>query len=330
MSKPSGRPSPKFKFNRPALVALIGPTGSGKTDLVAELARRMPIEVISCDSMQVYRGLRVLSQAPSASLQKIVKHHEVATVPPAREYSAAKFVERVHRLVPVIQRRGNLPVLAGGTGLYFHSLVDGLFDGPQAQPEIRRRLYERAEREGAPALFVELERIDPEAAAKIHPNDSRRLVRALEVIEASGHKFSDLKARRKGVWGEWALALWGLQWDRAELYARIDRRVLTMMRAGARAEAERLKGRRLSRTARTCLGLRELWDCIDGTADREGTIARIQMNTRRYAKRQIGWFKRDTRIRWIHRRPDQTAAEVVDRWEPGLRSWLRKESLLAE
>lgn len=330
MSTRSARRSRGFRFNRPAAISLIGPTGSGKTDLILALSKRLPIEVINCDSMQVYQGLEVLSQAPSRSVRKKVRHHEAVILPVSREYSAARFAERAHQLVPEIQGRGALPVICGGTGLYLHSLVDGLFEGPEAHPGIRARLYERAEREGAAALFIELERLDPDAAAKIHPNDTRRLVRALEVIETSGQTFSSLKAQRKGVWGEWAVALWGLHWERPELYARIDRRVPLMLRSGARAEVERLKGRRLSRTAAACLGLEEIRAWIAGKMTREAAIARIQMNTRRYAKRQVTWFKRDTRIRWIRRIPDQDPEEVAARWESEIRQWLERESLLAE
>jgi tRNA dimethylallyltransferase len=328
LSTRSGRPSPKFKFVRPAAVALIGPTGSGKTDLLVELSRRIPIEVINCDSMQVYRELRILSQAPSAAVMRRVKHHGVGILPVSREYSAARFVEHARKLVPGILKRGRLPVIAGGTGLYLNSLVDGLFDGPEAQPEVRGRLYARAEKEGAPVLHGELERIDPAAAAKIHPNDTRRIVRALEVIETSGETFSALKARRKGVWNEWAVAIWGLNWERSELYDRIDRRVPIMIRSGAKAEAERLGKKRLSRTAAACLGLEEMqaWSC--GWMTREQVVAQVQMNTRRYAKRQITWFKRDERIHWIQRTRERGVPGVADQLAADIRDWLREGSIV--
>jgi tRNA dimethylallyltransferase len=328
LSTRSGRPFPEFNFARTAAIALIGPTGSGKTDLLVELSRRIPIEVINCDSMQVYKELRVLSQAPSAAVTRRVRHHGVGVLPVSREYSAARFVEHARKLVPLILKRGRLPVIAGGTGLYLNSLVDGLFDGPEAQPEVRARLYARAEKEGAPVLHAELMRADAAAAAKIHPNDTRRIVRALEVIETSGETFSALKARRKGVSGEWAVGIWGLEWDRAELYARIDRRVPVMVRSGARAEAGRLARKKLSRTAAACLGLEEMqaWNC--GWMTREQAVAQVQMNTRRYAKRQLTWFRRDERIRWIRRTPDQSVPAAADQLASEVRRWLTEEAAL--
>lgn len=330
MSKKSARPSKRYKFRRPAAAILVGPTASGKTDIVRELARRFPIEVISCDSMQVYRELKILSQAPPAPLVRRVPHHEVAVLPVSREYSAARFVERARRLIPAIIRRGRLPVVVGGTGLYVHSLVDGLFEGPEASPELRQKLYARVEREGAPALHRELAAADPEAASVMHPNDARRIVRALEVIQESGEKFSDLKRKRKGIWAEWPVRMWGLKWDRAELYRRIDARVLQMMRSGARAEVGRLIGRKRSRTAASCLGLREIQAWLLEGVSKEKTVADIQMNTRRYAKRQICWWGRDNRVRWVQRDPSQTPREAADIIAQEIQAWLAAEALLAQ
>lgn len=330
MSKRSAKPSKSFKFTRPAAAFLIGPTASGKTELVRAIARRLPVEVISCDSMQVYRELKILSQAPSAALRRAVKHHEVGVLPVAKEYSAAQFVAKAKKLIPVIIRRGRLPLIVGGTGLYVHALVDGLFEGPEAQPEVRQRLYDRASREGAPALHRELECLDPNAAAVMHPNDTRRIVRALEVIAVSGEKFSDLKRRRKGITGEWAVRLWGLAWDRTALYRRIDERVKAMFRSGARAEVRRLQGRARSRTAASCLGLREIQSWLLEGVAKEKAVAELQMNTRRYAKRQICWWNRDTRVRWIRREPQRPAAEAVDLLEREIHEWMTEEALLAQ
>ncbi len=330
MSKRSARPSKRFKLLRPAAVFLVGPTASGKTELIRQIARRLPIEVISCDSMQVYRELKILSQAPTAALLKAVPHHEVGVFPASREYGAAHFTARARKLIPQIVRRGRIPVVAGGTGLYAHMLIDGLFEGPGESPEIRERLTLRAEREGAPVLHRELTAADPEAAAVLHPNDARRIVRALEVIEATGQKFSDLKRRRKGIAAEWPVRIWGLEWDRPELYRRIDERVKTMFRSGAAAEVKRLAGRKRSKTAAACLGLREIQGWLFEGVAKEQAIAELQMNTRRYAKRQIGWWRRDARVRWIRREPGDRPAEIAKQWESEIRAWLEEQALLAQ
>lgn len=330
MSKRSVRPSKSFKFVRPVAAFLIGPTASGKTGLVRELARRLPIEVINADSMQVYKELHVLSQAPTASMRRAVRHHEVGVLPVSTEYSAARFVERARKLIPQIARRGRLPLVVGGTGLYVHALVDGLLEGPEPRLDVRDALYARVEREGAPALHRELKQIDPEAASVMHPNDARRIVRALEVIQVSGEKFSDLKRRRRGIAGEWPVRLWGLEWDRAELYRRIDERVKTMFRAGARAEVKRLTGRKRSRTAASCLGLREIQSWLVEGVSKEEAVAELQMNTRRYAKRQICWWGRDARVRWIRRTPQVSDRSAADQLEKAIREWFAEEGLLAQ
>jgi tRNA dimethylallyltransferase len=311
------------------VAVLIGPTASGKTEVVRELAKLLPLEVINCDSMQVYKGLEVLSQAPSAAVRRAVPHHEVGVLPLHQEYDAARFAKRVRELVPQIIKRGRLPVIVGGTGLYLKAFLDGLMEGPGVQPEIRQRLEERAASGGSAQMHRELTAVDPEAAAKIHPNDARRIIRALEVIEATGKKFSDLKRTRRGAWGEWPIRIWGLEWDRAVLYDRINRRVPAMLKLGARAEAVRAAGKRLSKTARGCLGLREIRSWIAGEITREAALESIRTNTRRYAKRQLTWFRPETRIHWMQRNPASTAKTIAGQLNRDILDWLKEEPLLA-
>ncbi len=281
------------------VVVLVGPTASGKTAVAASLGVRIPLEVISADSMQVYRSLPILSQAPSAAVRKRVRHHLVLRHPAREEYNAARFAEDARKLIPRIRARGRLALVVGGTGLYVRALVDGLFKGPAKNAALRSRLERRARRHGAPFLHADPAAEDGEAAAKIHPNDLRRIIRALEVIRGTGEKFSDLKKRRRGLAAEEPVRLYGLRLDRADLYRRINRRTDKMFRSGAVEEVKRVLKKPLSMTSRMCLGVREIGAYLEGRAARGEALEALKRESRRYAKRQIAWFKSDTRIRWI-------------------------------
>lgn len=300
--------------SEPPVVFLVGPTASGKTAVAASLARRIPLEVISADSMQIYRLMPVLSQAPSAAVRKRVRHHLVLRLGPREEYNAARFARDARRLIPSIQKRGRLALVSGGTGLYVHALLDGIFTGPAKNAAFRSRLEARARAQGVPSLHAELAAADPEAAVGIHPNDLRRIVRALEVIHETGEKFSELKKRKSGLADERPVLVYGLRPERADLYRRIDRRTEKMFREGAVEEVRRLLKKPLSMTARMCLGIREIGALLEGRADRAEALEALKRESRRYAKRQITWFKRDTRIRWIAVKPGtkpQTIARFI-------------------
>ena len=184
------------RFPSDLCLILVGPTASGKTELIRSLAQWVPLEVVNCDSMQVYRGMPILTQPPKDQDLKAIPYHLQQVMSPTREFSAAAFQKKATKLIGQIQKRGCLPVVAGGTGLYVSVLLDGIFKGPEASPQLRKRLYAQAEKSSSLALYRKLEMVDPEAALKIHPHDTRRIVRALEVITLTGKRFSELKALR--------------------------------------------------------------------------------------------------------------------------------------
>jgi len=306
---------------------LIGPTASGKTGVIRSLARRIPLEVITADSMQIYRRMEILAQTPSEEDRGSIPHHLTGILSPSREFNAARFVRKARRLISAINRRGRLPLVSGGTGFYVTALLDGLFEGPAEQPAIRKRLYRQAAKSGPEALHRRLCRQDPEAARGIHPNDLRRIVRALEVIRVTGRKFSVLRKTREGIWGHWDVRMWGLRWEREELYARIDRRTDGMIRRGLAEEARRLlKKGRLSKTAAGCLGLKESGPFLEGRLSTRSFRQLLQMNTRRFAKRQMAWFRRDPRIEWISMGRGFTASKAARRLAREIRQW-KKPSL---
>jgi len=297
---------------------LVGPTASGKTDVVLNLAEKLPIEVISCDSMQAYRRMSVLTQAPSPEVRARAPHHLVEFLEPSEEYSAGIFVERALGAIGAARRAGRTPVVAGGTMLYVTALLDGLFAGPAKDEGVRAELVARAEREGVAALYAELGASDAEAAAKIHPNDLRRIVRALEVMRIAGRKFSEMKLERKGLWGSGEdVRVYGLGVERPILYERINARTARMIEGGAVEEVKALQNQKLSMTAEMCLGVREIRAHLAGTLSLEEASEALKMNTRRYAKRQLSWFGGDDRIRWIRAGADpaKAAAAILDDWQ---------------
>ncbi len=295
---------------RPPAIFLMGPTATGKTDLACALAERWPLALISVDSALVYRGLDIGSAKPDAATLARHPHALIDIRDPSQPYSAAEFAEDALAAMHAAQARGRVPLLVGGTGLYFRALHEGLSPLPEADPELRQRLYAEAERDGWPALHARLARLDPQAAERIGPNDAQRLSRALEVIERSGQPLSELQqgpGRARFPWRVLKLAL--LPADRTQLHARIAARVDRMLDDGLVAEVEALRARPdIDRDlpAMRAVGYRQTWDFLEGDITREALPERIVYATRQLAKRQTTWLRREFDARLID--PDRGAS----------------------
>ncbi len=278
------------------VVALVGPTAVGKTAVAVGIAEALGAEVVSCDSMQIYRGMDVGTAKPGPELLARVPHHLVDLVDPAHEVTVAEFQTLARAAIAEIAQRGHLPLLVGGSGLYFRAVVDDL-TFPPTQPEVRRRLEAEAGRVGPAALHARLVALDPEAAERMEPGNARRLVRALEVIAITGRRFSDGYAwNRPG--GPFHLRAAGLMRKRADLYERIEGRVDAMLEAGLVEEARALEARGLARTARHALGYRQI---LEAPSDTPLSLIRADIirATKRFARRQESWFRADERVRWF-------------------------------
>jgi tRNA dimethylallyltransferase len=281
------------------IIFLVGPTAVGKTDVAVKLARKLKAEIISCDSMQIYRGLDIGTQKPSLKLRKATPHHMIDILPPSREFSAADFRKRALRLIKVIHSKGKIPLFVGGTGLYMKALIDGLFPSPPKDERLRRELYKQAKRLGSGYLHKKLKGIDPSAAEKIHPNDLKKIVRSLEICHTTGKTVTELKAQTKSLTDEFDIKIFGLIRPREELYRRIDERVDRMFEEGFLDEARKMSKKKLSFTASQAIGYREAFDYFKGKITLDEVKALIKKNTRHYAKRQLTWFRADKRVAWI-------------------------------
>ncbi|MCX5678019.1 MAG: tRNA (adenosine(37)-N6)-dimethylallyltransferase MiaA [Candidatus Omnitrophica bacterium] len=291
---------------------IVGPTAIGKTRLAVVLAKKIHGEIISCDSMQVYRGMRILSQSPSKKERALVKHHLVGILDPKKEYSAAVFIKRAMPLIEAIINRKRIPIVAGGSGLYVKALVDGLFLSPEADMKFRKRMQAFVSRHGSKKLHERLAKIDSISSGKIHPNDVRRIIRALEIFESTGRTMTELKSTTRGLKDLYDIRIFGLIAPREKIYSRIDSRVDEMFAFGAVVEAKRLARKRMSKTAREVLGFKEIADYLDGEYDLEYAKGLVKMNTRRFAKRQLTWFRPDKRIKWYDITRN-TGAKIVNK-----------------
>ncbi len=279
---------------RPQVVAVLGPTASGKSDLGLALAQQLGGEIICCDSMQVYRGLDIGTGKPTADDQSLVPHHLLDVANPDENFHAGAWARRAQQIVDEISSRGRFPVIVGGTGLYFRALTQGLFEAPAASPEIRARHKAEAEASGAPALHARLADIDPQAAAKISPTDLVRTSRALEVWEQTGIPITVHWQRAQPVA---PLSCHRIVFDRPlpALRALIDRRVDAMMAAGFLDEVRGLRtGGYAHARALQGLGYKELGQHLDGVWPLEEAVAEIKKNTAAYARRQRTWFRGET------------------------------------
>jgi tRNA dimethylallyltransferase len=280
---------------------LTGATASGKTGVGVELARRIGAEIISLDSMALYRGMDVGTAKPTPAERQGVPHHLVDTLEPHQEFSLAQYVEAAHRTVDEVKARGREVLFVGGTPLYLKGLLRGLFQGPPADPAFRKRLEEEARAESPGFLHRRLAEVDPVAAERLHPNDTRRLVRALEVYEKTGQPISRLQQQFERSRAANECRVFVLQWPTAELNARIDRRVDEMFAAGLVEEVRMLLRRPapLSKTAAQAVGYREVIEHLKGKRDLAETIELVKTHTRRFAKRQRTWFRSLSECRFV-------------------------------
>lgn len=284
-------------------ILLMGPTASGKTGLAVELARAVPAEIISVDSALVYREMDIGTAKPSPALRREVPHHLLDLLDPAEAYSAGRFRRDALAAMAQVRSRGRVPILAGGTMLYFRALQRGLAELPEADPALRAELDEAAARDGWPALHAELARVDPIAAARIQPGDSQRIQRALEVWRLSGTPLSALQAAGARPPEGWNFLKLGLApASRPELHAAIERRFHAMMAAGFLGEVERLYCRgdlHPGLPSIRAVGYRQLWAHVAGECGLASAVDDAITATRRLAKRQMTWLRAEPELRWL-------------------------------
>jgi tRNA dimethylallyltransferase len=275
-------------------VLLMGPTASGKSAVALELAARLPVEIVSVDSAQVYRGMDIGTAKPDGETRARVRHHLLDLIDPDQAYSAARFRIDALAAIAEIRARGRVPLLVGGTMLYFKALREGLSDLPPANAAVRARLDTRAAGEGWRALHAELARLDPATAARLDPTDSQRIQRALEVYELSGRPISALQGARQKPAEAGFLSLALIPHDRAELHRRIANRFDAMLAGGLVDELSGLRRRfhlDPSMPSMRCVGYRQAWQFIDGVGDRDELRARGAAATRQLARRQLTWLR---------------------------------------
>lgn len=287
----------------PKIVCVVGPTACGKTKLGVLLAKRFNGEVVSADSMQIYKGMTVGTAAPTAGEMDGVPHHMVAVADPAEQWSAARYAQAATPIIDDILARGKLPILVGGTGLWLDAVVKGHgFAGGHAGGEVRQQLQQRLEREGIESLLAELRQVDPASAERLHPADEKRILRALEVYLETGKTITAHNEETKKLPPRYDAVWIGLQFeDRADMKALIDRRVDKMVEEGLLEEVRRLLESGLPRasTALQAIGYKEFLGVADGTATEAEAIEEVKLRSRQYAKRQLTWLRKNPDIHWI-------------------------------
>lgn len=302
--------------DKPDIIVVCGPTGIGKTDAAMTLASRFNGEIISADSMQVYRFMDIGTAKPTPDETHRVAHHMIDILDPDAPFDAARFAEMAHECVSGLHRRRVLPFVAGGTGFYIRALIHGLCEAVPPAPALRRRLQHEARQLGGAALHAQLGHLDPEAARTIHPNDTYRITRALEVMLTTGRPLSALQAAHGFEPSAFRYLKIGLYMERAPLFERINRRVDAMMAAGFAEEVRSLLDRGFAASLKSMqsIGYRHMVDYLAGRLTRETAVTTMKRDTRRYAKRQMTWFLRDREIHWVHPDDIEAMGERISRF----------------
>lgn len=303
--------------NKIPIVVVAGPTASGKTGLAIEIAKLFNGEIVSADSMQIYKYMDIGTAKPTAAEQEQCVHHLIDFLEPDDEFSVADYTELAHRVIADIHSRGKLPVMCGGTGLYINSVINDVeFGENQADEDMRRELKHIADTEGNERLIEILREFDPVSAARLHPNNVRRVIRAIEFYRTTGIPISEHQEKTKQIVSRYQPVMFCVDHEREKLYERINTRVDIMIRDGLCDEVRRLMdmGYSSALNSMKAIGYKELIDHFNGLCSLEEAIEAIKQNSRRYAKRQLTWFRRDERI--IKLSPDnaaETAAAEIRR-----------------
>ena len=285
------------------LLCLLGPTAVGKTEIAIQLTQHLNAEIVSVDSRQIYRQMDIGTAKPTPEEQQAARHHLIDCVDISQPFSVADYQSLADRAIADIQNRCKQVLLVGGAGLYFRTVIDGLFEGPGADPSLRDRLEQEAAQLGVDALHKRLRACDPESAERIHPNNVVRVIRALEVYELTGTPMSEHQQQWRLGKQRYPFIAFCLTVPRALLYRRIEQRVDVMLANGLIAEVESLLAAGYARdtVALRSFGYKELIKYLDGKCTYVEAVEQLKQNTRRFAKRQLTWFRKDTRIEWVDR-----------------------------
>ncbi len=297
------------------IVCIAGPTASGKTAFAVAMAKELNGEVISCDSMQIYRRMDIGTAKPTADEMQNIPHHMIDVAEPDEDFSVSRYCEMATPIIDDIIARGKTAIIAGGTGLYMDSLIRGNAFAPYPSTGRRQELEDRADREGIEVLMQWLQQIDPETAARLHLSDRKRIIRALEIYLETGETMTAHNLKTQAIPPRYSPVWFGLDFqERSQLYERIDRRVDIMLQQGLVQEIRDLldSGIPSKCTAMQAIGYKEFVTALEGYATIEEAADLVRQSSRRYAKRQLTWFRRNQSMHWLIRNPHQGADEILE------------------
>ena len=298
------------------IICVAGPTASGKTALAVALAKQLGGEVVSCDSMQIYRHMDIGTAKPTREEMDGIVHHMLDVAEPTEEFSVSRYCEMATPIVEDILARGKVAIVAGGTGLYMDALIRGNSFAPCPSTGMREKLEAQADEQGMEAMLSLLQTIDPESAAKLHLADRKRILRALEVYYETGETITRHNEKTQALPPRFDALWFALEdRDRAALYARIDRRVEAMLEAGLMEEIHKLLAMGIPKkcTAMQAIGYKEFLDALDGSCTMAQAVEKVQQSSRHYAKRQLTWFRRNPNIHWLRREAGEGTGEILSK-----------------
>ena len=298
------------------LICIAGPTASGKTALSIALAKELGGEIVSCDSMQVYKGMDIGTAKPTAEEMENIPHHMLSVAEPWEDFSVGKYCDMATPIVDDILSRGKTAIIVGGTGLYMDALIKGNDFAPVPSTGRREELEKLAAEKGIEAVIEQLRAVDPESADRLHPSDQKRIIRAMEVYLETGETITEHNRKTQLIPPRYSPVWFALEdADRARLYARIDKRVEVMLEQGLIAEIQGLLDAGISEkcTAMQAIGYKEFVDAIRGRSSMETATALVQQSSRKYAKRQLTWFRRNSAIHWLVREENEGTREILQK-----------------